>query len=672
MKKLGTGIFFVALFIFLSVSFFAELHFLRLESVPFFTKFILLLPLNLTILALFILIFFVGKSLAKIYLERKHRVLGYKFKTKLVVILVILTSIPAAFLFIFSSGLITNYIDRWFAPQIRQPLDSSIQIAKAFYDIERQKTLDSAHAFSSGQKLTGDYVVRCLFRMPKDATETIKAAFEGKEGTEIISGEKRDLVRAVIPEYKDGRQVGIIVVEKEIPANIKINAEKIKDSYESYLMLESWKIPIRMNYLLTLGFITLLVVFMALWVALRISRGITDPVQILARATREVAANNFDVQVSLEREDEIGDLVKSFNDMVRELKTGKESVHSAYLYIKNILDNINSGVIMLDTSGNISVINGAACQILNIRREDVTNKNYKELISRINSQELRDLVGSIEGRVFRPFKRQIRAIIGEKQTILLVFITGLKDSQKYIGLLVVFEDITDVLEAQRARTWQDIARKIAHEIKNPLTPIKLSTERMIRKWENKDDNFDEAFHRSARTIIREVDSLKRLVDTFAKFGKMPEITKSPTNIADLVDEVINLYKDYKNIEISMTTPDGLPPVDLDGEQFRRVMVNILDNAFHAMAVKGGRIDISLKYDMPSNRAFVSIADNGPGIKDEDKEKLFQPYFSTKKEGTGLGLAIAHRIISEHEGQIRVGDNIPNGTVFTIELPITES
>ncbi len=674
MKNLRFSIFLVIVSLLAIVSFGVELHYMRLKAVPFLTKLILLSLLNLTIIALLILMFFVGKSLVKLYFERRYKVLGYKFKTKLVVILVVLTLIPATFLFIVSSGLITNYIDRWFAPQLRQPLDMSIEIAKAVYEIERQKTLDYAKTLSAGKTTAGNYTVRHLTKIPKDATETVRAAFEGKADVEVISGGKGDTVRAVVPEYKKGKQTGIIVVESFIPGKITNNVENIKDAYEKYLILESWKVPIKTNYLLILGFLTLIVVFMALWVALRIARGITDPIQNLAQATEQVAAGNLDIKVDLDREDEIGLLVNSFNDMVKKLKVGKESLQSAYLYIKNILDNINSGVIMLDTAGNISMINDAACSILNINQEKVKNKSYKELMSMIDSKELQNLVMGIEGREFRPIVKEIKAIIGERKVILKVFITSLKDSQKYIGLLVVFDDLTEIInaeiKAQKALTWQEIARRVAHEIKNPLTPIKLSTERMLKKWEHRDADFDQVFHRSAKTIVREVDSLRRLVDEFSRFGKMPEINKTPTHIPTIIDEVVNLYKGYKGVEINVSIPDNSPMVELDGEQFRRVIINIFDNAIQAMA-NSGRIYVTLKFDIPSNWAYIEIADNGPGIRDEDKDKLLLPYFSTRKNGTGLGLAIANRIIAEHRGYIRVSDNEPNGTVFTIDIPIKE-
>jgi two-component system nitrogen regulation sensor histidine kinase NtrY len=681
MKNLRFGISLVAVFLLVIVSFGVELHYMKLKAVPFLTKLILLLLLNLTIIALLVLMFFVGKILVKLYFERKYKVLGYKFKTKLVVILVVLTLIPAAFLFFISSGFITNYIERWFTPQLRQPLEGSIEIAKAVYEIERQKVLDYAKSLSAGKTITGNYAgnykVRHLSTMPKDASETVKAAFEGKADVEVISGEKGDIVRAVAPAYKENRQMGVIVVESSIPKRISDNVENIKDAYENYLTLETWKVPIKTNYLLILGFLTLIVVFMALWVALRIASGITDSIQGLAQATEQVAAGNLDIKISLDREDEIGLLINSFNHMVKELKEGKESLQSAYidsdrrrLFMENILDNINSGVIMFDTSGHISMINDRACKILTIKPEEVIHKSYRELMSMIDSKELQNIVRGIEGKKFRPVEKDIKAFIGYRKVILRVFITSLKDSQKYIGLLVVFDDLTEIIKAEKAVAWQEIAKRVAHEIKNPLTPIKLSTERMIKKWENRDSDFDQVLHRSAKTIVREVDSLRKLVDEFSRFGKMPEINKTPTYIHTIINEVVNLYKGYKGIEINVSTPDNSPMVELDGEQFRRVLINIFDNATQSIT-NSGSINVTVNFDTPSNRAYISIADNGSGIKDEDKEKLFLPYFSTKKDGTGLGLAIANRIIAEHKGHIMVRDNEPNGTVFTIEIPIKD-
>lgn len=654
-----------------------ELHYMGLQDVPFSTKLLLFVLLNLNLVALFTLVFFVVKSLFKIYLERKEEVAGYKFKTKFVVILVVMTLIPSAFLFVVSSGVVTNYIDRWFDPQIKQPLNLSIEIAKSAYDIQRQEALEYARSIASGNAVPERYRVYALSKVPDDASETVKAGFDGKSDVEVITGEKGDIVRAVVPRDKQSPHDGIIVVEAPIDSGITKNAEAIREAYKNYLMLESWKLPIKTNYLLILGFFTLLIVFSALWVALKVSRGITDPIQELARATEQVAKGNLDMKISVSRDDEIGLLVNSFNNMVRELKESKESLNSAWLksersrlIIENIIKNINAGVIYLDPAGNVLTINSAACKILATGQEEIISKNYAVLLSIMKSDELKNLVKNIRVRDYKAIERELRVTIGDRLRLLRIFITTLGDAENFLGTLVVFDDLTEISRAEKALAWQEVARRMAHEIKNPLTPIQLSTEYMIRKWQSKDEDFGNIFDRSTKAIIKEVESLKNLVNDFSRFGKMPEIKKAPVMISVIIDEVVNLYKDYRDVVIAMSSKGEETPVELDAEQFKRVIINLLGNAIQAMQNQG-RVDISIKHDIRSNMVSVDIADNGPGIPEEDKEKLFLPYFSTKKDGTGLGLAIASKVVTEHRGYIRIKDNDPRGTIFSIELPIKE-
>lgn len=651
-----------------------ELHYMGLEDVPFSTQLLLFVLLNLNLIALFTLIFFVGKNLFKIYLERKEKVAGSKFKTRLVVILVVMTLIPSAFLFVVSSGVVTNYFDRWFDPQVKQPLNLSFELAKSAYDIQRQQTLEYARTIGSGNALPEHYRVYTLSKIPDNASETVRAGFDGKADVEVITGEKGDIVRAVVPR---GRQEGIIIVESSIDPRISKNAEAIREAYKNYLMLESWKMPIKTNYLLILGFFTLLIVFSALWVALKISRGITDPIQELAQATEQVAKGDLDMRLPINRDDEIGLLVSSFNNMVRELKEGKESLQSAWLksersrlIIENIIKNINSGVIYLDAGNNILTINSAACKILAIAQEEIINKNYSVLLSMLKSDELTAVVRNIKVRDFKGLERELRVFIGDRLRLLRIFITTLGEGENFLGTLVVFDDLTEIARAEKALAWQEVARRMAHEIKNPLTPIQLSTEHMIKKWQNKDEDFDKIFNRSTKAIIKEVESLKNLVNDFSRFGKMPEIKKTPVRLPAIIDEVIDLYKNYKDVIIAMSSQGEEVPVELDAEQFKRVVINLLGNAIQAMQNKG-KVDIRIEYDIRSNRACIDIADDGPGIRDEDKEKLFLPYFSTKKDGTGLGLAIAGKVVTDHRGYIRIKDNSPRGTIFSIELPIKE-
>jgi len=654
-----------------------ELHFIRLGSLSIATRVIVLILFNFNLLALLTLMFFVGKTLARLYLERKEKVLGSRFKTKIMVIFVVLTSIPSVLLFLGASGLVTNYIDRWFSPQFRQPIDSTLNIAGTIYDVERQKAMEAARAVIARGSLPMEYNVIHLAEMPENPSDVVREAFEGKEGTEVVSDEEGDTVRAVVPDVLEGKKAGVLIVEARVPGEITRNVEKIRNAYEDYIKLEAWKQPLKLNYLLFLGFFTLLVIFMALWVSLRLARRITEPIQSLAQATGEVAAGNLDVNVGIVRNDEIGFLIRSFNHMVHELKEGKRSLQQAYiesdrrrLVMENILENIESGVIFLDAEGTSMAINRAACAILNVEAGNVIGKKYGEILAGIKSDSLRELIHGIKLKTLESVGREVWATIRGKRRLLKVSITGLRDASGYLGLLVVFDDLTDVVKAQRALAWQEVARRIAHEIKNPLTPIRLSTERMQKKWEQKDSDFAEVFQRSTKTIIKEVDSLRSLVDEFSRFGKMPEIVKAPTPLDGIIGEIIDLYRDFKRVTIRVSVPEERLLVDMDGEQFKRVLINLFDNAIHAME-EGGTITVSVRFDRIANKVHIDVADDGPGIREEDKEKLFLPYFSTKDGGTGLGLAIAGKIVTEHRGYLRVRDNDPHGTVFTIEMPIKE-
>lgn len=677
MKNFRFMFFITAVVVFIIFVFGIELHYMGLENVPFSTKLVLFVLLNLNLIALFTLMFFVGKSLFKIYIERKKKAAGYKFKTRFVVILVVMTLIPSIFLFVVSSGVVTNYLDRWFDPQIKQPLNLSIEIARSAYDMQRKQTLEYAKTIVYGDALSEHYKVYTLVKAPANASETVRAGFEGKSDVEVITGQKGDIVRAVVPRDKNRPHEGVIVVESLIDPGISKNAEVIQDAYRNYLTLEAWKLPIKINYLLILGFFTLLIVFSALWIALRISRGITDPIQELAQATEQVARGNLDMKISVSRDDEIGLLVNSFNNMVRELKEGKESLHKAWLksersrlIIENIIKNINSGVIYLDTGGSILTINSAACKILAIDQEAIINKNYSALLSILKSDELSGIVRNMRVREFKGIERELRVIIGDRRRLLRIFITTLGDKENFLGTLVVFDDLTEITRAEKALAWQEVARRMAHEIKNPLTPIQLSTEHMIKKWQSGEEDFGKVFARSTKAIIKEVESLKNLVDDFSRFGKMPEIRKTPVIVPAIIEEVVDLYKDYKDIVITVSSQGDNTPVELDAEQFKRVLINVVGNAIQAMQ-NHGKVDISIEYNVRANSVRIDIADNGPGIRDEDKEKLFLPYFSTKKDGTGLGLAIAGKVVAEHRGYIRIKDNVPIGTIFSIELPIKE-
>lgn len=653
-----------------------ELYFIKLPSVDMITKLLLIVLLTVNVVALLTLMFFVGKNLFMLYMERQHKVLGYKFRTRLMAIFVVLTLIPSAFLFIAASGLAANYINRILSPQMKAPFQKSIELARAFYDLERERVLNTARGVAAGKTtfLAGMSSHRYT-AVPAGATEIVTDAFQGKEGTEVISKDTGDVIRSAVPDRSGEKGHGVVVVEMVLPKSISDKSEKIKDLYEDYLKVESFREPLRLNYILILGFLTLMMVFTGLWVSLKISRGITIPIQSLAMATEQVAAGNLEIQVDVKSKDEVGLLISSFNQMVRQLKESKSSLEKAYmesdtrrLYLENILENINSGVIFLDTNGKIFTINKAAYSILDLKQTGIIGSDYREFIATLKSEELNEMVRDMEGTRIKEISREVKVSVGGRTVTCRIYIAGLRDSQesRSLGMLVVFNDLTDVIKAQKAIAWQEVAQRMAHEIKNPLTPIKLSAERLVKKWLHQDEDFGSVLEKSTKTIIAEAESLRRLVDEFSKYGRLPEIRKELVNFYELADSVAALYKGFRDVEITLLLSEGIPPVNIDREQFKRVLINIMDNAIKAMDNRG-RISISAETN--GNNVKIDIADTGPGISNEEKEKLFIPYFSNRKGGTGLGLAIANKIVTDHGGQITVRDNRPSGSAFSVEIPI---
>ena len=634
------------------------------------------LVLDLMVLALVALLIAVGKPFIVLLRERREGVLGYRFKTKVTVYFVVVAAIPAGLLFLVSTQLGTRYIERIYTPQVRQSFAGSIELAKHYYNEERRLAKYFAGVALRGEAVPQTYEVQRLVRPPEDASGVVSAAFEQHEtGAEIITTDDVDLVRAAAPNTTGSV---VAVVQKHIHKEATEYIHMIMDAHEDYSQTDAWKGKVKLNYLMLMGFFALTIIFTALWLSLKISSWITEPVRDLAAATNEVASGNLAVSVTSRRNDEMGLLTESFNRMVRQMSEDKESLNSAYsrlstayLNLESIVRNIQSGVVSLDEAGNIVAINAAACSIFGLASaDDAMGKFYPALLVNVRSEELQEMIKSINIKTFHSSEKEVHADILGRKALLRVSVTGLRDvGAEHRGILVVVDDITDVVRAQRALMWQEVAQVMAHEIKNPLTPIQLSTERMLKKWERGDEDFPVAFERATRSIIKEVHSLKRLVDQFSKFGKLPEIKKILTSLTPIADEVRSLYQDTEGLELRVELPEGLPEVELDPEQFKRVLINLIENAIQAMKGRGS-IVMSYRYDIARRMLVTEVSDTGPGIRDEDKERVFQPYQTGKKEGTGLGLAISHRIIEEHGGRIWVRDNQPRGCIFTIEIPVS--
>jgi two-component system nitrogen regulation sensor histidine kinase NtrY len=636
------------------------------------------------VLYLLILIFSVFRNLLSVYIEKKQKAIGSKFRTTLVLSFLGLVFIPSVLLFILSNQLINNSIDTWFSLEVQKPIYDSMDVAKALYLKEKEHVKNYAALLASNDDFinntlnleTGKKNFRGYLVNKTDGSALINNAFKGTIDSAVISLPEGDLIKAASPVRRNNRIIGVVVVETIIAQEVVNKMESIQKSFNDFAQIQAQQQPIRFIYFSMLTVATMLIIFMALWASLRIAKSITVPIQSLAEATRTVAHGDLDFRINLQRDDEIGLLINSFNKMLDDIQKGKYSLEVAYkesdrrrLSMESILQSINTGVMFFDRSGRIMTINDAACNMLNIDRNNFKEKTHKDLMMKLKSDELSDMVKRLSEKGFGAINKEIHIYINGRPMDLSVYMSILKDADdRFIGTLVVFDDLTEVIMAQRALAWQEVAKRIAHEIKNPLTPIRLSAERLMKKWNDNAPDLGEVIERATRTIVQEVNSLRSLVDEFSRFGKMPKINLEPTNIRTVLEEVADLYSNIKGIEIIPSWNSDLPEIEIDKQQIKMALINLMDNAIQAETAK---IWLNLHYDPSLDLIKIEVVDDGTGIREDDKDKLFFPYFSTKKEGTGLGLAIVNSIISKHRGYIRVQDNKPKGSQFIIELPLVQ-
>jgi two-component system nitrogen regulation sensor histidine kinase NtrY len=409
-----------------------------------------------------------------------------------------------------------------------------------------------------------------------------------------------------------------------------------------------------------------------------LAKGITVPIEKLISATAEIAKGNLDVRIDYAAKDEFNTLINEFNRMAFDLKENRDKLNRRTIelrhrrsIIETIMKNITSGVMALNSKGEIIAVNPEAARMLSLDVEVVSRKNFANVISETIYPDIHALISKAFETRFKLIEKEIDVKLLGRIINLAVKITQLRNpiNNRFSGLLVVLTDLTELIKAQRMLVWREVAKRIAHEIKNPLTPIQISSQRILRSLDQPPDKFRTIVEDSLHIISQEFDSIKKLAEEFANFARLPEIKFTQGDINEILEKMLVVYTSiYQNVRFKVKLDVELPPlVKLDVEQIKRVFVNILDNALEVIG-KEGEIEISTRYSGESKFITIEIADNGDGISDEDKQKIFLPYFSKKSSGTGLGLAIAHNIIEEHNGLISVTDNHPRGARFVIELP----
>ncbi|HAR94695.1 MAG TPA: PAS domain-containing sensor histidine kinase, partial [Deltaproteobacteria bacterium] len=518
--------------------------------------------------------------------------------------------------------------------------------------------------------------------------DILRAAIEKGTDTYFIqSSPHGDLVNGIVPIFSRTESkavVGLVVTSEFIPGAFVNRLQAISKGVQEYRQLKMLRTPILSSHMITLSIVTLLIIFSSIWFGFYLSKEITVPIKELAEGTHRIASGDYNFFIDLETKDEMGMLVNSFNKMTMDLKTSKNRLEAANkelvasnleleqrrLYMEIVLANVAAGVISADAHGKILTINKSAERMLGIRAREIIGKAYKEVLSKDYCKTVDDFLGD-EGLLHKGYlEKQIRLSDGTSRLTVLVSLNVLRDDRGiYLGLVAVLEDLSEIEKAQRMAAWREVARRIAHEVKNPLTPIQLSAQRLKKRYGKMLDNGEEGvFQECTSMIITQVEELKRLVNEFSNFARMPAANPIPSDITKIIHEAISLYREaHRDVQFVFKDAKNVPIFNLDGEQIRRVLINLFDNAIEAINNKG-EVVVELQYDEVLKMVRIEVIDNGRGISPENKTRLFEPYFSTKKHGTGLGLAIVSTIISDHNGFIRVRDNTPKGTRFIIELP----
>ncbi len=683
--------------------------------------------ININIILVVLLIFLVLRNFIKLFFDRRRGVLGSKLRTKLVASFVTLTLVPAFLLFFIATGFITRSIEGWFGIGIEDSLKESLEVAKTYYKevsdrslyfsrviavtiaekggltperygeirkyIETKKKengLGSIEVFDN----RGRSVVNVISESVNPSfikntnTEIIKKAFNGEGFTNIRSTPSGDIIMAVAPistTWAPQEISGVVLISHYVPTTLMAKMQDISDAVKEYRQLEVLKGPVKMSYSIILLIITLAIVFLSTWIGLQVAKSITAPIQSLAEGTFAVSTGNLDYKIEGEEyNNEIGTLVRSFNRMTKELKSNKSNLENAYTVLKNtnieleqrrkymeiVLGNVAAGVISIDKAGRITTINRAAEEMLNVNTKTVLSKNYKEVMKAEHLDVLRDMIKDMNRFSLDSIERQLKLKVRGKLLTLFVSLTILKEeNNNYMGMVAVFDDLSHLLKTQRMMAWKEVARRIAHEIKNPLTPIKLSAQRLRKKYLSHFEGDGKIFNECTNTIIKQVDELKLLVNEFSHFARMPAANPEPNNINDVVKEASTLYEGaHKAVKFDYHIDESIPIMDIDRDQIKRAVINLLENSVESIEGEGN-INIKTAYISEMRLARIEISDTGCGIAHEDRARLFEPYFSTKKSGTGLGLAIVSNIVADHHGYIRVKDNQPVGTRFIIELPV---
>ena len=667
------------------------------------------------------------RNLVQLIMDRKRGILGSRLRTKLVFFFLVLVLPPAVVLFYGSATIIKMTVDAVLKTPVEDVTRDAQAVVREWTDERQADALWEAEQIADAVRRQGylrdarrSSLAKFLEGWREREELEVIVVTRGSEDVASVGNERADRERAAaarsmmdealseVLESGDGitrldylgdgllvfaaapvrgppgstppAAVGAVAVATYLPPDIAGRLERISRSTETYRRFRDQRKDLIALYLSLIALIFLVTVFGATWMGFYLSRRITEPIKELAEATREIAAGNLDVRVRSEVGDEVGTLVDAFNEMAAQLQESQEvitrstgelresnrALDERRRYIETLLANLSTGVVSIDREGKVTTANPAVEPLLGVRL--VPGDDALAALATEGLKPLRELIMEVIESGAEDVRRNLALKRRGETLSVSVQVAQLRGRRAdNLGTLVMVEDLTDLLRAQRAAAWQEVARRIAHEIKNPLTPIQLAAQRLRKKFQANASDLADVVPEATASIEKQVGALKRLVDEFSRYARMPEVAPEPVDVRQLIDSAIALYRGQPGVRWEIHGDPEISKVKVDPEQMRRVLINLIDNALSAMGGEG-TVRITTRAHAGPGSLRIEVADTGPGIPPADRDKMFIPYFSTKKQGTGLGLAIVHRVVTDHKGSIRVEDNEPHGARFVIEIP----
>jgi two-component system nitrogen regulation sensor histidine kinase NtrY len=699
---------------------------------PDFLTEVVLIALSVTNVTMLVALAFVlARNVIKSIMEGRSGLPLGRFRAKLVLALLGMTVIPAVLVLIVGSRVVLTAVDRWFNAPMDEILAGANSIAGDYYQ-ERERIvadqatrlarslsrldLGSAQVSSvqnivtpevAGQRIAMVQVYRAVRRpnQPIDVISMVdvaspsmpqgwargsadRLAARAANGEAAPSIEEEMAVGGVLKHVaiavrnSPGQITGVVVASDYLSGDLAERARRMSKAYEDYTQLRVLKQPLAGVYVSFFVMVTLLILVGSTWMGLYLAKRITRPVQMLSEAAKEIGAGHYDHRIEHEGTDEFGSMVEAFNAMAAEVSQSRQRLERASLdlerkhdegegrrrYIEAILERIATGVVSIDRGGRIGTINPSALRLLELS-DEVIGRAAVDVFARQDLTPVNDVLDQAARAKMDSFAQEVALVRDGRERHVVAAATRFAGTDgSFDGTVLVVDDVTPLIRAQKVAAWREVARRLAHEIKNPLTPIQLSAERLRRKLSDVSPPLQDLVQECTSTIIGEVESLKGLVDEFSQFARMPAPRAVPTDLHGFLAETLALYDGlFGAVEFQRHFDATVSQVRLDPEQLKRVMINLIDNAIEAMG-RQGTIVIETARDVSNSLVRIVVADTGPGIPPAERDKLFLPYYSTKGRGSGLGLAIVRRIVAEHGGNIDVTDNVPTGTRFIIELP----